>query len=82
MTRFDSNYTELLESFGGPLTTRVYAPRIKLSEEFVRAFREEFKRQCKPTQILDENDEVSEEKAKNPKRVLGQMQKALAFIAR
>jgi uncharacterized protein YnzC (UPF0291/DUF896 family) len=82
MTRFDSNYTELLESFGGPLTKRVYAPRIKLSEQFIRAFREEYRRQCKPVQILDENDEVMEEKPRNPKKVLEQMQKALAFISR
>ena len=82
MTKFDKNYLKLLEGFGGPLTNRMYPPRIKLSEQFTRAFREEYKRLCRPIQILDENDEVMEEKPRNPKKVLEQMQKALAFISR
>ena len=82
MNYFENKYTKLLESYGGPLTRRLYAPRIKLSEKFIRAFSEEYKRQCMPIQILDENDEVTEEKARNPKKVLEQIQKALAFIAR
>ena len=82
MTSFDKKYQSLLEGFGGPLTTRMYAPRIKLSEQFVRSFREEYKRLCKPEQILDEDDNVVEEKAKHPKRILEQMKKALTFLAR
>jgi hypothetical protein len=82
MTSFDKKYKTLLEGFGGPLTTKLYAPRINLSEHFIRAFREEYKRLCKPDQILDEDGAVMEEKAKNPKRILEQMKKALGFLAR
>tara|TARA_R110000824_G_scaffold282775_1_gene471091 strand:+ start:82 stop:330 length:249 start_codon:yes stop_codon:yes gene_type:complete len=82
MTSFDKKYQRLLEGFGGPLTTRMYAPRIKLSENFIRAFREEYKQLCKPEQILDEDGNIAEEKSKNPKRILEQMKKALTFLAR
>ena len=57
MTSFDNKYKNLIEGFGGSLTTRIYAPRIKLSEKFINAFKEEYTRLCKPEQILDENDE-------------------------
>ena len=82
MTVFDKNYRNLLEGYGGPLTTRMYAPRIKLSENFIRSFKEEYKRLCKPEQILDEDGNVTEEKSKSPKRILEQMKKALSFLAR
>jgi hypothetical protein len=82
MTSFDNKYKALLEGFGGPLTTRMYAPRIKLSEKFTRAFREEYSRLCRPEQILDENDNFVEEKPKNKKTVMKQLQKALPFLTR
>lgn len=82
MTSFDKDYKTLLEGFGGPLTTRMYAPRIKLSEQFIRAFKEEYTRLCRPKQILDENDQVLEEKPVNKKTVMGQIQKSLPFLAR
>ena len=82
MTSFDKRYQSLLEGFGGPLTTRMYAPRVKLSEQFIRAFKEEYKRLCAPDRVLDENDEVVEEKPKNPKKIMEQIQKALPFLAR
>ena len=82
MASFDKEYENLLEGFGGPLTTRLYAPRVKLSEEFIRAFKEEYKRLCAPDQILDEENNVVGEKPKNKKTILNQMQKALPFLAR
>ncbi len=82
MTLFDKKYKNLLEGFGGPLTTRMYAPRVKLSEQFIKAFKEEYERLCKPEQILDENDNLLEEKPKNKKNILNQIQKALPFLAR
>ena len=82
MTSFDKKYKTFLEGFGGPITNRMYAPRIKLSEHFIRSFKEEYKRLCRPEQILDEEGNVTEEKAKSPKRILEQMKKALTFLAR
>ena len=82
MASFDKEYENLLEGFGGPLTTRLYAPRVKLSEEFIRAFKEEYKRLCAPDQILDEENNVIGEKPKNKKTILNQMQKSLPFLAR
>ena len=82
MASFDKQYKTLLESFGGPMTMRMHAPRVKLSSEFVKAFKEEYKRLCAPEQILDENDQVIDEKPKNKRTVLAQMQKALPFLAR
>jgi len=73
MTSFDKKYQSLLEGFGGPLTTRMYAPRINLSEKFIRAFKEEYTRLCKPEQILDENDELVKERSKNKRTILEQM---------
>jgi hypothetical protein len=82
MTSFDKKYATILEGFGGPLTSKLYAPRIQLSEEFIRAFKEEYKRLCRPTQILDENGSVLEEKPKNKRKVMEQIQKSLPFLAR
>jgi hypothetical protein len=80
--KFEDKYKHLLEGFGGPLTKKMYAPRIQLSEEFKEAFREEFKRLCEPTPILDENNEVVGQKDKNPSKILEQIQKALLFLSR
>ena len=82
MSSFDKEYKTLLEGLGGPLTTRMYAPRVKLSEEFIRALKEEYKRLCAPDQILDEENNVIGEKPKNKKTILNQMQKSLPFLAR
>lgn len=80
--KFEDKYKNLVEGFGGPVTKKMYAPRIPLSEEFKQAFKEEFSRLCQPTPILDENNEVVGQKDKNPSRVLEQMQKALLFLSR
>jgi hypothetical protein len=79
---FDQKFDSIMEGFGGPVTRKVYAPRIPLSEEFKAAFREEYKRLCKPEPILNEEDQVIRYKEKNPQKVLEQIQKSLLFLAR
>ena len=80
--KFDTKFESIMEGFGGPVTKKVYAPRLPLSEEFKEAFKAEYQRLCQPEPALNEEGQVVKHKERNPKKVLEQMQKSLLFLAR
>ena len=81
--KFTKRIEQILSEGYAPITSKTRYPRsLKLSEKFIRVFKEEFKRLCTAEHILDENGDVVSEKKKNPKQILEQMKKALHFHAR
>ena len=67
---FNNKYDELLESFSSIKTVRreFYPKNFKLSEEFVKAFRSEYRR------LIDEGN--------HPRKALARINKALLFHAK
>ena len=70
MNNFEKNYKKITENYGSlKFFKRVFYPRnLKLSEEFVNAFKKEYKR------LIDEGH--------NSKRILDLISKALVFHSR
>jgi hypothetical protein len=67
MAKFNEQYDELLESFKFIKTVKreFYPKNFKLSEEFVKAFKNEY------TRLIKEDN--------NPRKVLARINKALLF---
>ena len=70
MANFNEKYDELLESFKSIKTIRreFYPKNFRLSEEFVKAFRNEYRR------LIDEGN--------HPRKALARITKALLFHAK
>ena len=79
MKKFNDALDSLAEGYGfhKTLVRERYPSKLKLSEDFVNAFKEEFGRQTSPIYTEDEdgNSTVTQE-ARDPKRVLKEFQKA------
>jgi hypothetical protein len=67
MSEFNKNYEKLLEGFSSIKTIKreFYPKNFKLSENFVKAFKDEFKR------LVDEGN--------HPRKALARINKALMF---
>jgi len=82
MNQFNEEYDDLLEGYKPRTMSERFPRKLKLSENFVRAFNEEFKRQA--VSVITEEDEdgvpIKTEKRRNPRQVLKEFQKALPFL--
>ena len=83
MKNFNKEYEHVLEGYGlhKTVTRERYPSKLKLSEDFIAAFKEEFERQTSPIYTEDEdgNSAVTQE-ARKPAIVLKEFQKALKFL--
>lgn len=83
MKNFNKEYEHVLEGYGfhKTITRERYPSKLKLSEEFVRAFKEEFAKQTSPIYTEDESgEETVAHEARKPAIVLKEFQKALKFL--
>lgn len=83
MKKFNSMLDSLDESYGMYKTTvrERFPTKLKLSEDFVSAFQQEFQKQTSPIMTEDEDgNEVMSQQARDPKVVLKEFQKALKFL--
>ena len=83
MKKFNEGLDSIIEGYGfhKTVTRERYPAKLKLSEEFINAFKEEFANQTSP--IYTENDDGSQvlaQEARDDKTVLREFQKALKFI--
>lgn len=83
MKKFNEGLDSIIEGYGfhKTVTRERYPAKLKLSEEFISAFKEEFAKQTSP--IYTENDDGSQilaQEARDAKTVLREFQKALKFI--
>lgn len=81
MKEFNQSFETLLEGYGQRMVKVRYPSKLKLSEKFIRAFREEFKNQTAPVMTEDEDGNQITAKGRNKRQVLKEFQKALSFIA-
>lgn len=83
MKSFNEELDKVMEGYGmvRTVTRERFPSKLKLSEEFVTAFKKEFDSQTSPVYNEDENGEQSlSREARDPKRVLKEFQKALKFL--
>lgn len=83
MKQFNDNLDKVLESYGLHKTVvrERFPSKLKLSEKFIAAFKEEFENQTEPlyTENEDGDQELTRE-ARDPRTVLKEFQKALKFL--
>jgi hypothetical protein len=83
MEQFNQQVEDLLEGYGMfKQTIRQRFPKnLKLSEDFIQAFKEEFVRQTAAVMEEDsEGNQVETRAARKPQKVLEDFQKALQFL--
>jgi hypothetical protein len=80
MKDFNDSFENLLEGYGQRMVKVRYPSKLKLSEKFIRAFRNEFKKQTAPI-VTEDDDGQPVEKTRNKRQVLKEFQKALTFLA-
>jgi hypothetical protein len=80
MKEFNDNFDTILEGYGQRLVKVRYPAKLKLSEKFIRAFREEYKRQTASIVTEDEDGNQVTNKGRNKRQVLKEFQKCLPFI--
>ena len=83
MKNFNEQLDDINENFGlyRTVTRERFPSKLKLSEEFIQSFKQEFQSQVDP--LFTENEEgkqVLSREARDPKRVLKEFQKALKFL--
>ena len=82
MKNFNEGYDTLVENYGLHITRSRFPRKLKLSEKFVKAFKEEFKKQTAPVYTENDDGEQIETKSRSRHQVLKEFQKALPFLAR
>lgn len=83
MKQFDQQVNSIVEGYGMfKQTIRQRFPKnLKLSEDFIQAFKEEFVRQTQPVMEEDaEGNQVEVRAGRKPQKVLEDFQKALQFL--
>ena len=83
MKQFNDSLDRVVESYGlhKTIVRERYPSKLKLSEKFIAAFKEEFENQIEPLYTENESgeQELSRE-ARDPRTVLKEFQKALKFL--
>ena len=83
MKNFNEQVDNISESYGFHRTVirERFPSKLKLSEEFVRSFKEEFSKQVEAVYTEDEDgNQVLSREARSPAQVLKEFQKALKFL--
>lgn len=83
MKNFNEQIDSINENFGlyKTVTRERFPSKLKLSEEFINSFKQEFKSQIDPLFTEDEDgNQVMSREARDPNRVLKEFQKALKFL--
>ena len=84
MEQFNSEVENITEGYGLMKTVirERFPSKLKLSEKFIQTFREEFKNQTAAVFTEDEDGNQIKAEGRSKKKVLREMQKALAFLSK
>ncbi len=84
MNNYNTKFETILERYGilSTVVKERFPRKLNLSNEFVAAFREEFKRQTAPTITEDDDGNQIETPGRSKSTVLREMQKALKFLSK
>jgi hypothetical protein len=83
MKKFNEELDGIMEGYGmvRTVTRERFPSKLKLSEEFVSAFKKEFESQTSPIYTEDEDgSQILSRDSRDPKTVLKEFQKALKFL--
>lgn len=84
MNNYNESYETILEKYGllKTVVRERFPAKLKLSQEFISAFQEEFKRQTAP--VVTEDDEGNEVRTEGRNRhtVIREFQKAIKFLTK
>lgn len=84
MNHYNESYETILEKYGllKTVVRERFPTKLKLSQEFISAFQEEFKRQTAP--VVTEDDEGNEVRTEGRNRhtVIREFQKAIKFLTK
>ena len=83
MKQFNDKLDQVMENYGmvRTVTRERFPSKLKLSEEFIKSFKQEFEAQTSPIYTESEDGEqVVTREARDPKQVLKEFQKALKFL--
>jgi hypothetical protein len=84
MDKYNKEYETIMEKYGllRTVVRERFPSKLKLSENFIRAFREEFKNQTASTLTEDEDGNQISNPGRNKHTVLREFQKALKFLTK
>ena len=84
MNNYNTKFETILERYGilSTVVKERFPRKLNLSNEFVTAFREEFKKQTAPTITEDGDGNQIETPGRSKNTVLREMQKALKFLSK
>lgn len=83
MKHFDQEVKDIVEGYGmlRKETRQRFPKNLKLSEDFIQAFKEEFVKQTQPMMEEDaDGNQVEIRSSRKPQKVLEDFQKALQFL--
>lgn len=84
MDKYNKEFETIMEKYGllRTVVRERFPSKLKLSENFIRAFREEFKNQTAPVVTEDEDGNQIKTEGRNKHTVLREFQKALKFLTK
>ena len=83
MKNFNTELDNVFENYGlhKTIVRERFPNKLKLSEEFITSFKQEFTRQTEPVYTESEDGEqILSQEGRDPKRVLKESQKALKVL--
>lgn len=84
MKHYNKSYETILEKYGllKTVVRERFPAKLKLSQEFISAFQEEFKRQTAPVVTEDEDGNQVTTEGRNRHTVIREFQKAIKFLTK
>ena len=84
MKQYNDEFETIMEKYGLLKTVirERFPSKLKLSQEFIQAFQEEFKRQTSPVMTENEDGTQIETPGRNRHTVIREFQKAVKFLTK
>lgn len=84
MNNYNESYETILEKYGllKTVVRERFPAKLKLSQEFISAFQEEFKRQTAPVVTEDGDGNEVRTEGRNRHTVIREFQKAIKFLTK
>mgnify|MGYP001568472405 CR=1 FL=1 len=84
MNKYNESYETILEKYGllKTVVRERFPAKLRLSQEFISAFQEEFKKQTAPVVTEDENGAQIQAEGRNRHTVIREFQKAIKFLTK
>ena len=84
MDQYNKEFETIMEKYGLLRTVirERFPSKLKLSQEFIQAFQEEFKRQTAPVVTEDEEGNELRTEGRNRHTVIREFQKAVKFLTK